>query len=141
MKNTLLGLGCMLAALVGISVCLARAPDKAPPPRKQEKKEEASIWMKRKLEYSRKILEGLTRGDFDLVKTSAAALEVVSYLEESDRADLPGYRRQLRYFTDANKELIRQCRNRNSSGATLAYTQMTLSCVHCHDLIRDAKKK
>ena len=37
-------------------------------------------------------------------------------------------------------ELIRQAGKKNLGGATLAYTQLTLSCVHCHNVVRDAKK-
>jgi hypothetical protein len=66
---------------------------------------------------------------------------VVAYLAKADAADLPEYQRQVRYFDDANKELIRQADNKNLSGATLVYTQLTLSCVQCHTVVRDAKKK
>jgi hypothetical protein len=68
-------------------------------------------------------------------------MQVVSYLEEWDRGEMPEYRRQLGYFEGANKELIRQAKKKNINGATLAYTQLTLTCVQCHNVIRDAKKK
>lgn len=103
--------------------------------------DKASLWMTKKLEFSQKILMGLTKGDFDLVTKNAEAMLVVGYLEKWDRAGMPEYRRQIRYFDEANKELIRQAEKKNIHGATLAYTQLTLSCVHCHTIIRDAKTR
>ena len=97
--------------------------------------------MENKLRHSQEILAGLTRKDFALVKKHAEAMAIVTYLEKSDRADVPGYRRQLALFEEANKELIRQAKNENLAGATIAYTQLTLSCVQCHDALRDGKKK
>jgi cytochrome c556 len=136
--SDLLWLGVALALLI---VCPAGAGVKKPAEKKPDKREEASVWMKKKLEHSQKILAGLTKGDFDLVKSSAQSIQLINYLEEWDRADLPEYKRQLQYFSDATKELIRQAEKKNVSGATLAYTQVTLSCVQCHTVIRDVKKK
>ncbi len=72
--------------------------------------------------------------------SSAGKMQVINYLEEWDRGRNPEYKRQLRYFSDANAELIRQAGKKNLGGATLAYTQLTLSCVHCHNVVRDVKK-
>jgi hypothetical protein len=140
MKTILFGLACLLVALVVLSLGPATAQEKRPG-KKKDDSAEASIWMKRKLEHSQKILAGLTRGDFQMIEKSAEAMRVVSYLAQWDAADRPEYKRQVRYFDDANKELIRQARNKNLNGATLAYTQLTLSCVQCHTVVRDVKKK
>jgi hypothetical protein len=142
MKTTLLGLTYLLAAVALLSFCPASAEDKKPGKgKKADERDKANIWMKRKLDHSQKILAGLTQGDFAMIEKSAEALRVVSYLSQYDFADRPEYRRQVKYFDDANKELIRQAKNKNVNGATLAYTQLTLSCVHCHNIVRDAKKK
>ena len=105
-----------------------------------DERDKASLWMTKKLEFSQKILAGLTKGDFELIAKNAGEMQVVGYMEKWDRADLPEYRRQLRYFDDANKELIRQAEKKNTSGATLAYTQLISNCVQCHTVVRDAKK-
>jgi hypothetical protein len=117
-------------------VCRAGAEDRKP----ADDKDKASLWMKKKLDFSQKIFVGLTRGDLEMVRDNAEGMEVIGYLEKSDYARLPGYPQQVRYFDAANKELIRQARAKNIRGATLAYTQLTLSCVECHNLIRDEKK-
>jgi hypothetical protein len=43
----------------------------------------------------------------------------------------------LTLFQTANRELIRAAENENLDGATLAYLQLTLSCVNCHKVVRD----
>lgn len=125
----------VMGLLLAVS-CVLGADD-----RPAKGKDEGSVWMTKKLEFSKNVLAGLTRGDFELVRKNAEAMRVVGYLEMWDRANLPEYRRQIRYFEDANKELLRHAASKNINGATLAYTQLTLSCVHCHNIIRDTRKK
>lgn len=106
--------------------------------------DKASAWMKQKLELSQNILTGLTHGDFEQVEINAQRMNVVNYLEKgiaSDKPQYEEYRRQLNYFTLANREILRQAKAKNIEGATLAYNQLTISCVQCHQVVRDAKKK
>src|SRR5262249_32942716 len=132
MKKALLGLGYVVALAV-LSVCPAGAEGQKAG--KAAPRQEASIWMEKKLEHSQKVLAGLTRGDFEMIKKHAQSMQVISYLEKWDRADLPEYKRQIEYFDEANKELIRQANNKNIQGATVAYTLLTVSCVHCHNIV------
>lgn len=134
----LLTSGLLIFGLVALLPVFAQNP-KPVRPKKADDKAAASLWMSKKLDYSQKILAGLTKGDFEAVIKNAEHMEVVGFLEKWDRADLPEYRRQIRYFDDANKELMRQAGKKNINGATLAYTQLTLSCVHCHNILRDGK--
>jgi hypothetical protein len=97
------------------------------------------VWMKRKLEFSQEILAGLTEGDFQKVNDYAHMLNFVGYLSAWLRAEEPDYKRQVTYFEFAAKELIRQSKEKNVDGATLAYNQLTTSCVQCHKVVR-AKK-
>lgn len=103
-------------------------------------KDKSSIWMTKKLELSQNILAGLTQSDFDKVRANAAVMNFMGYLEKWARADMPSYKRQVSYFEFANDELIRQAKEKNLDGATLAYNQLTVSCVKCHKIVRNAKK-
>ena len=144
MKDKRFGLACLLVALAALSVTTAGADEKKPDekkPRDKKAGKEADTWMQKKLGHSQNILAGLTSADFAMIEASANKMDALNYLEQWGRADLPEYKRQLRYFSDANKELIRQAGKKNLGGATLAYTQLTLSCVHCHNVVRDVKKK
>ena len=101
-----------------------------------------SVWMRKKLDFSRNILAGLASEDFDKVAANAQAMQGMSKFEEFIRGKIPGYRTQLEVFQDANEEIIRQAQNDNVEGATLAFTQLTMSCVNCHkQLRRQAKGK
>jgi hypothetical protein len=108
--------------------------------KKEGEKQKASVWMKAKTEYSRNILAGLTEADFDKIAENAKALNVTSFLEVLFRAKHPGYKQQVLLFASANQELIRQAKAKNLYGATLAFNQLTVSCVQCHQIVRDVKK-
>ena len=43
-------------------------------------KDKASIWMKSKLQLSQNILEGLTRGDFDMISKNSKAMNYLGYI-------------------------------------------------------------
>ena len=99
-----------------------------------------SVWMKRKLQMSHKIMEGLSRGDLETVGSSARTMRALSKIEGwARRSDTKEYRRQLKFFDLANSEIIKQAESDNLNGATLAFTQMTISCVACHQHLRDQK--
>lgn len=125
--------------LTGITLCALVAQ----PARPQENKEQdMNFWMKKKLDYSQAILSGLATADFDAISKNATSMDRLSKLEKFvRRSDAEEYRAQLRVFLAANKDLITAAEKKNIDGATLAFTQMTLSCVNCHKALRDEKKK
>jgi hypothetical protein len=97
----------------------------------------ASVWMKQKLVATQNILEGMTRADYEMIGKNAAGMQLLSYLEAWVRADLPDYRAQLRAFEHANSAIVRAARDKNLDGVTIAYTQLTISCMQCHKIVRD----
>ncbi len=99
--------------------------------------EEPSFWMKKKMEYSEKILAGLAKADFEAIEKNAMSMNGLSQIEQWVRASSPGYKSQLTAFRSANKSLIRFAQEEDIDGATLAFMQLTQSCVQCHKLIRD----
>jgi cytochrome c556 len=124
------------ALLVGaIAVCPSSGQQQKP-----TEQEKSSVWMKQKLVFSQNILAGLTESDFDKVRTNAAAMSFLGYLEKWARADQPDYKKQVAFFDFASQELIRQAKEKNLDGATLAYNQLTVSCIQCHKIVRDVKK-
>ncbi len=95
--------------------------------------------MKQKLAASQNILAGLTKGDFDAIEKNAQSMLVVEYLEKWVRAETPRYRKLTKDFEYANKALALAAREKNLDGATVAYVELTLSCIHCHKIVRDEK--
>lgn len=135
MKHRITFLTVAVVALSTLLVCSLHAE-----PKKPNDQEKSSIWMKMKLTASQNILAGLTESDFDKVRANAEAMSFLGYLEKWVRGTSPDYKRQISYFDFANGELIRQAREKNLDGATLAYNQLSISCVQCHKIVRDAPK-
>jgi cytochrome c556 len=127
-----------LATLTLIAATLALPTARGVDDQDQEKK--ASLWMKQKLVASQNILAGLTKAEFDAIEKNAQSMLVVGYLEKWVRADTPGYQNLMREFEYANKSLTLAAREKNLDGATIAYMQLTISCVNCHKIVRDPGK-
>lgn len=140
----------LFALLAGLGLTLA-APAPADPPRQKVSPEasatqakpvaqqikDSKFWMEQKLTRTQNILAGLTRNDFEAVRENAVALNVLNHLEAYVRADVPEYKEQLQVFKFANSGLIRAAKAKNGDAATLAYTQLCVSCVNCHNVVRD----
>lgn len=110
-------------------------------PKKEGLKHELSVsLMKSKLDDSKNILEGLTREDFPAIEKGAKALRGLTVLEQWFRADTPRYKAQLNSFRYANDALIQAAEEKNLDAASIAYTQLTISCVNCHKQVRAVQK-
>jgi hypothetical protein len=96
-----------------------------------------SFWMEKKLEYSQEILRGLATGELQDVADKADQMRVLSKVEGWIRNRKPGYKAQFQAFEFANSEILRNARAGNLDGATLAFQQLTISCVSCHKILRD----
>jgi cytochrome c556 len=101
-----------------------------------DEKDEPSFWMKQKLNFSQAVLNGLAKEDFDLIQKNALAMKGLNKIELFIRQKPEGYRTQLMTFQFSVNELVRNAEAKNLDGATLAFTQMTISCVNCHKVLR-----
>lgn len=102
-----------------------------------DSQDKASLWMQLKLGATQKILEGMTRGDYESIEKHANAMQSVGHLEGWVRSDMPEYRAQLRAFDHANGAIVRAAQDKNIDGVTIAFAQLTISCVQCHKVVRD----
>jgi len=124
---------CVAATAVALSGWMAWAQKPA--------EAEPNFWMKKKLESSQHILAGLATADFDQISKSAKSMNNLTQIERwTRRTNAEEYRTQLRVFRFANEDLVREADKKNIEGVSLAFSQLTLSCVNCHKLIRDADK-
>jgi hypothetical protein len=130
---------CRLTLLI---LCVLTTSLNADEPKKtkEEESKDPSVWMRMKLEYSQRILEGVTKADFAMIEDNAAKMRGLNRFERFVRGRWEGYTGQLQAFQDANDEMIKQARKSNVEGATLAFTQMTISCVACHKKLREEIK-
>lgn len=142
MKRRFLGLFACLVALPAWSLSIHAQDSTSPESTKasatsDEKSDDASYWMKKKLELSQNVLAGLTKSDFEVISENAEKMRNLNRFESFVRRRTPAYRTQLRLFQHANAELVRTAEAKNIEGATLAFTQLTTSCVNCHKQLRD----
>lgn len=96
-------------------------------------------FMRQKLDYSKKVLEGLATEDFAAITEGARKLRRLSRAAEWDVPTIPNAEEYLHFTTDFQRiadDLIENARTKNLDGATLAYTRLTINCVDCHKYVR-----
>ena len=97
-----------------------------------------SVWMEKKLAYSQSILKGLSQGDFDSIESNARQMQSLSRVEGFVRRRNPEYGNHLSAFEYICREIIRQSEKKNIEGTTLAFNQLTINCVKCHQSLRES---
>lgn len=100
----------------------------------------AKLGMRAKLEFSKSIMDGLAVNDFGKIEEGAVAMRGLNEVEHFVRRRSPAYTAQLNVFRIATDGLVQSAQEKNLDGATLAFTQMTTSCVNCHRVLRSAPK-
>lgn len=99
-------------------------------------------FMRQKLEYSQKLLEGLVLENYDLIIEAGRSLKRLSEAAEWEVVMLPNtdYVRYSGEFQNLAQDLVKHAQNRNLDAATVASTQMTINCVNCHKYARVAPR-
>jgi hypothetical protein len=106
--------------------------EKKPTPKKIAMK----LFMRKKLEASQSVLEGLAVEDFDLITAGARHLKATSAAAEFMVVNDPMYAQHADEFRRVVDKLEKAGKEKRLDGATLAYVDMTLSCVECHKYVR-----
>lgn len=99
--------------------------------------------MRKKLEFSQAILESLTLGQTAKLPDQARALRRLSQAAEWEVPTIPNFEQYGAFTTDFQRlcsELVRKAQDDNLDGATLAYSRLVVTCVHCHKYVRDSTK-
>jgi len=95
--------------------------------------------MQRKLKHAQKVLEGLALNDFDKIGDNAQELLVISKLAEWKVVKTPRYANYSSEFQEIAEKLVKAAKDKNLDAATLAYMEMTSSCVKCHKHVREVR--
>jgi hypothetical protein len=123
-----------------VATTLAEAPrvrgeDKPPPTRRE--------FMRQKLEYSKRVIEGLTVENFETVSRSARAQRLLSQAAEWEVPTIPNATEYVTFTGEFQRlcdELGARAKEKNIDGATLTYLRLTMNCVNCHKYIRVATR-
>jgi hypothetical protein len=94
--------------------------------------------MRFKLHFAQGVLEGITMENFSLIVTNALRLKRLSESADWKLRSTRDYQRLTVDFERATEALERAARNRNVDAATVAYFQLTTTCVTCHKYLRGA---
>lgn len=97
-----------------------------------------NFWMDVKLEKAQTIFAALTEADYKTIIDCTKQLGTLSEFEGFVRKGTPGYLTQLRSFQFSVAEIEKQAKLQNIEGVTLGFQQLTLSCVHCHNALRQS---
>jgi hypothetical protein len=95
--------------------------------------------MRKKLEHAQKLLEGIAINDLKKVDENAADLMTLSKLAEFRALQTPAYDRHTNDFRRTLDDMRRGAKNKNLEAVTLAYMDMTMTCVRCHTHVRDTR--
>ena len=130
-----IALGFAGLALAGAILAVRAQEPKRPPSRAE--------FMQLKLEYSKKVLEGLTLEDYPAISKNAKALKRLSEAAEWEVPTIPNATDYVVFTTEFQRltdEMDRKAKEKNIDGATLAYLRLTMNCVNCHKYVRQATK-
>jgi len=95
--------------------------------------------MLEKLDNSKMLLEGIALGDFNKIRRSADTLIQLSKTEEWFVFKTPRYELHSNEFRRAAENIVQKARDKSLDGATLAYFELTMSCVRCHQYVREVR--
>ena len=104
-----------------------------------EQKDKPNDLMRKKLQHSQKVLEGIALGDFKLIARQADELISVSKTAEWKALNTPKYEIYSNEFRRSAENLIKNAKDKNIDGATLAYVELTMNCVKCHKHVREVR--
>lgn len=114
---------------LGAWLAFAAAQDTPKPPSRAD-------FMKVKLLHAQKVLEGIVKENYDEVAKSSEAISLLTLEEQWNVLTTEKYLQQSRAFREAADSITDAAKARNLDAMSLAYVDMTLSCVKCHKQLR-----
>ncbi len=92
-----------------------------------------------KLQAAQKLLEGIALGRYDQIEKQSDELIRISKTAEWLANKNPRYEQFSNEFSRAAETIVRKAKAKNLDGATLAYFDLTMSCVRCHQYVREVR--
>jgi hypothetical protein len=119
---------------------LAYAAQQETPP---EKARSNQLLMRDKLSFATKALEGLSMENYDKIAEAGEMMGIISRAASWHVIPTAEYSRMSKNFQEQARDLQRHAKDKNLDAASLDYMRITLTCVQCHNYIRDhrAEKK
>ncbi len=96
--------------------------------------------MKIKLAYAQHLLEGVTTENAEIVVANAQKLSALSKSAGWRARETPEYELFSAEFRRHADAVARAAKDNKMDAASLAYFQMTMSCINCHRYMRDHRR-
>jgi len=96
--------------------------------------------MKDKLKNSQILMEGMALADYAKIRRSADELIQLTKTEEWMVHKTPKYEMYSNDFRRAVETIYQKAKDQNIDGVALAYVDMTLTCVRCHQYVREIRE-
>lgn len=107
------------------------------PQRDDDEKPILSKFMRQKLAASNSVLEGLVMDDLDAVTKASDKLLQMSMTEKWRVTNDPTYARFSKDYQRTVERLKAKSKQGTVDGAALAWMDVTLSCIECHEWVRN----
>lgn len=139
------GTGLAAAIMVTGLIAVRGAADDKPPPagggaagggRVAPVDADLQLFMRKKLEASAQVLEGLATDDLTLVQAGARQLNELSTAERWRVSTDPMYRQFSGEFRQITQQLIQAAEDGNVDRAAMKWMDATISCLDCHRFVR-----
>lgn len=131
-----LWLAAALVTAAVIAVPLASQPQAA---EEGEAPDQVADFMRAKLAHATDVLEGLAVEDYEMLAKAAQDLALASQASSWQVLQTDEYARQSADFRRACITLRDAAKDKNLDAATLAWMDVTMSCVQCHRYVRDTR--
>lgn len=143
MKVTYILTVCFFIASVALAVTnnatQSKAQDDVTAPEQDDDTTELSKFMRRKLSASNAILEGLMTNDLTKVDSGAGKLLKMSHAEQWRASTDMMYMHHSREFSRSVETMQKKAQKDSIDGAALAWVDVTMSCIRCHEWVRDSR--
>jgi len=96
--------------------------------------------LQKKLRSAHLVLDGVATGNFKDIRVGGQELIRLAKSETWRLIESPQYDRYSDEFVRATQKLVKKAEEKNIDGAALAYVEMTLSCVRCHQYVREHRR-
>jgi hypothetical protein len=97
-----------------------------------------TTFMRKKLDASKTVLDGVVTENFVKIKKGADEMLVMSKAAEWNAIQGPVYQQYSSEFRRSVERLIKEADDKDIDGAGLAYMQLTMNCVSCHNYVKGA---
>ena len=118
----------ILSGFVFYGLSRAQTPDRHP------------AFMQIKLKHSQGTLEALTMSNFDKIAYHAEQMKTLSQDASWEVYKSKEYERQSEEFRRRAETLVKAAESKSLEAATLGHFRLTLSCIDCHEYMRQVKK-